>query len=431
MSKRNRSKQWITFIVTSALIGIGHPAFGTGFELPLQNVTNLSTSYAGTAALAEDASTAFYNSAGLTRLKHEQIVASGVFIDSGSEINVDRALDDTGQPLGSGITKPKAGGVVPAFHYMRRINEGWVFGLSVTSPFGLKIKYRDDSLVRYAMNNAELRTMNVGPSFAYKLGSLSVGFGPDFLFGSARLDTRVNFISGNSIQFDGYDENRADGSGIGGHAGALLELAEGKTRLGLNYHSNVKFRATGEERTQIFGVPATISQPVKSSITLPERVVFSFHQVLGSRFAVMGDVQWTRWNRFQNVTLEYNEGGRVIIPELYKNGWRYALGGSYQLNDQWKFRVGGSFDKSPTRDSTRSVAIPDSDRWAIGLGGQYRFHKSLSLEFAYSYAYQKRSIITDVPANVINRLLQPFERVDGSATTKSHVAGLQINWDLK
>ena len=48
----------------------------SGFALIEQNVSGLGNAYAGAAAVAEDASTIFFNPAGMTRLPGMQVVAA-------------------------------------------------------------------------------------------------------------------------------------------------------------------------------------------------------------------------------------------------------------------------------------------------------------------------------------------------------------------
>lgn len=82
------NKKWLArLFVVGALIGMCSSVWASGFQLIEQNATNLGTAYAGTAALAVDASTGYYNPAGLTRLGREQIAGSLVFIDSRTRID--------------------------------------------------------------------------------------------------------------------------------------------------------------------------------------------------------------------------------------------------------------------------------------------------------------------------------------------------------
>ena len=72
----NKSNRIIRTCVAAALAGWSAGSFASGFALMEQNASGLGNAYSGQAAAAEDASTIFYNPAGMTRLPGGQ--ASGV-----------------------------------------------------------------------------------------------------------------------------------------------------------------------------------------------------------------------------------------------------------------------------------------------------------------------------------------------------------------
>ena len=57
------------------LLATAGTGFGAGFALIEQSVSGLGNAYAGGAAIADDASTVYFNPAGMTRLKGVQGVA--------------------------------------------------------------------------------------------------------------------------------------------------------------------------------------------------------------------------------------------------------------------------------------------------------------------------------------------------------------------
>src|SRR5471032_1991757 len=59
--------------VVAAVAGWSAGASASGFQLIEQNASGLGNAYAGQAAAAENASTIFYNPAGMTRLPGKQI----------------------------------------------------------------------------------------------------------------------------------------------------------------------------------------------------------------------------------------------------------------------------------------------------------------------------------------------------------------------
>jgi long-chain fatty acid transport protein len=66
---------WNALLLAGCIIFISAgSASGAGFALIEQSVSGLGNAYAGGAASAEDASTIFFNPAGLTRLDDRQLI---------------------------------------------------------------------------------------------------------------------------------------------------------------------------------------------------------------------------------------------------------------------------------------------------------------------------------------------------------------------
>ncbi len=415
--------------VLTALGSLSQTSWAGGFLLIEQNVTNLGTAYAGSASLAEDASTNYYNSAGLTRLNQEQIVAGGVLVIPNTKLQVDNAVSTFGTPLSpsSGQTRPSDNALIPSLHYAKRINEGWVFGFSATPIFGSKTIYKNDSIARYMATRSEMMTVNLGPSLAYECGhGFSLGAGVDAAYLIAKLDSRIGF--GNTST-DGFSENTVSNWGVGYHIGALYEMTD-DTRFGLQFRSKLSVKGKGDSLTQFSSVAPLVRQGVKANIDLPESVLFSLYHAFNDQWAVMSDVQWTRWNRFKQVNLTYDNGTQQIAPENYKNNYRVSLGGSYQYNERWRLKAGALFDKSASRDGYRNIMIPEQDITAGALGAQYRVSSALAVEFGYLHAFYKNANIRQVAPTAVNAP-QGAQSLNGTVKNQMDLFGLQLTWDIK
>src|SRR5580704_14495993 len=69
-------------LCASGLLVISTQAMAAAFQLWEQDGASIGNYHAGYAAPAEDASTAWYNPAGITRFKNQQVVLGGVAIMS-------------------------------------------------------------------------------------------------------------------------------------------------------------------------------------------------------------------------------------------------------------------------------------------------------------------------------------------------------------
>src|SRR5438270_13813826 len=94
--------------VTGALLALSASyAFGSAFGLQEQSASGLGNAFAGGAAIAEDASTVYFNPAGMSRLSGLEIAAaahliclSAKFEDNGSQPAALQPLGGTGGDAG-------------------------------------------------------------------------------------------------------------------------------------------------------------------------------------------------------------------------------------------------------------------------------------------------------------------------------------------
>lgn len=463
-------KSKIVKISTSLVIScLASQVFASGFQLMEQNVTNLGLAYSGTAALAEDASTGFYNAAGLTRIADGQVVLSGIGIQGDFDFTASRSIASLptflidGFPIfvdsisvnGSRTDDPGTFVFVPALHIAKRLDKRWVFGFSVTTPYGLDSEYDEDGIARYVATNSSLQTMNFSPSLSYDvLPCLSIGVGGDAEWAKARLEARIG--NGDLVN-DGFQKNHAEAWGYGWHAGVLWMPRE-TTRIGLHYRSHINLDAEGYSENLSPRIPPFAPfglsggnftyQKVHADVTLPETATFSFYHAFNEKFAMTGDVAWTNWERFTTLRLRFNPGAAVLDStatsifspqtgmdtdtwEQWDDTFRYALGMIYTHNDCWLFRVGAAFDESPVSDEFRTARIPDSDRIWLALGGAYTFNSAWRIDFGYAHLFFDDATINDT-APFTYQSQTPITRAQlaGSYDSAANIFGIQIRYDF-
>ena len=411
---------------------LSQPAFGTAFQMLQQNVSNMGTGYAGTAALAEDVSTNYYNAAGLTKLCHEQISIGGIGFLPHTVLNATRATSTTGTLLTPSTerVKPHNSALIPFIHYGNRINDRWVFGLSLAVPFGSKTNYKNESITRYTATRSEMKTLDLVPSLAYQFDhKLSVGAGIDALYMQVKSDLRLNLVN-TQVNTDGFVENSLSHWAYGYHIGGLYEINP-STRLGLQYRSKFDVKAKGESLSQFTAFAPIISQGLKADFHMPDSAVLSAYHAFNDQWAAMADIQFTRWNRFKNVIFSFEDASQLMVNQNYKNTFRFAAGGTYQYNEPWRFRFGLMFDKSPIPDVNRNIFIPNQNQIVPAIGAQYRICKTLAIDFGYAHVFFKKDNHLDQLAPIAIRRPQGQQNLQGSIRNRLEAIGLQLTWDIE
>lgn len=431
-------KQIPILVASSALLSISLPVWSNGFFLPEQNVTNLGTAYAGTGSLARDASTNFYNAAGLTRLCGDQAVFGGVLAQPHTTLYMNQVTDSFGGALYPGHTRPNNFAMIPSMHYASKVNDQLAWGISMVSNFGSKTNYRNSSLARYTATRSELMTVDVAPSGAYRVNDcLSVGAGVDIVYVTAKLDARIGNGNPNT---DGYFKQKGSRTAVGYHLGTLYEVND-CTRFGLAYRSILtpKLRGHALSKNPNLVLPGIGQLPqdviwhrVRTTLKLPDTATLSAYHDLNECWAVVADAQWFRWGRYKNLVLRYNDGSRLSAVQHWKDTYRLALGGIYQFNPEWQLKMGTSFDKASVGDATRNIYIPDQNQTAVACGARYQWTKCMAVDMGYVHVFYKKARINQRAALTSGPLFPqpPLQSIRGTVKNRIDALGMQLTWDI-
>ncbi|KGU85788.1 OmpP1/FadL family transporter [Pseudomonas mediterranea] len=384
--------------------------FASGFALNEQSISGMGTGFAGRSSSADDASTVFGNPAGMSRLKRQQVTGGFAAIDASTDIN-----DASGTQSGTnkGDMVPFTG--VPMGYYVKPIDDQWAFGLGVYAPFGLITDYESNFQGRNFGSKSEVKVVTFQPTISYAFNDkVSIGFGPTINRISGQLESALD-VPG--LPGNGNVKIKGDDIGYGYNIGLLVQATD-TTRVGLTYHSKVKYKLDGHtEVTPGAGTPpvalAAGRYDASLDITTPESVDFSVTQDINDAWKVYAGSTWTRWSRLKDITVNNDiTGGGGLNPLLFgtiteeqnwHDTWAYAIGTSYQLNKQWVLRTGLSFDQSPANNTDRSPRIPTGDRTIFSLGAGWSPTDDLTIDVAYSYLKEEK-----VNVNRTNALGQAY-----------------------
>ncbi len=370
---------------TLVLAGCANFAHAAGFALIEQNASGLGNAYAGQAAAATDASTIFFNPAGMTYLPDRQLVVAGHLIKPQAEFS------GTVTPAIGGGNGGDAGGLalVPNAYLAFRLTPDVHLGVGMNAPFGLKTEYDTTWKGRTQAVKSELKTINLNPSIAWKASeSLSLGAGLSIQYAEATLT--------NSAGGAGLATVKGDDYGWGYNLGALWQ-ASAATRIGLAYRSEVKQTLTGDVG---FSTVTTLNGPVNAGLTLPDSASLSLFHKLSPKWDLLADVTWTGWSAFKELRIVRNGGAVLAVTaENWDDSYRYALGANYHLNDKLTLRGGVAFDETPVSDAFRTARIPDEDRTWIAFGAQYRLSRQSAIDVGYTHLFIRDARINKTEGN--------------------------------
>ena len=468
-----------------AMMGVPAVAMASGYHFGSQSVSAQGTAFAN-AAEAGDASTIFYNPAGMSRLKGTNFSGGLTLVVPDSQYT-DKGSTRFGVPAaGLPITQPGGGdggtfapGVVaaPSLYLTHQINDQITAGVGVFVPFGASLDYGSSWAGRYGMSKIDLMTININPSISFKLDehhSFGVGISAQYM--DAKLNKASDAVTGlkmagnlainpgataqqqgaaalanaGQIGGDGSIKISGDDWGFGFNLGYMYTLDE-YTRFGIAYRSAISHKLSGSAdwdfSTVTFGPAVTAAQKQDILATLngkhpdssasvdvktPESLsVNGFHQ-LNDRWAVMGDVTWTRHSQMQSIDVNFNTPGEgdFVVKQSWRNTYKVSVGANYQYSDALLLRGGIAYDQSPVSDdSLRHPALPDSNRWLFSVGGNYKFTKQDSLDLAYTFVNFANANVNykDSCTPVSSNCTGNGETTKGEYKTHIHMLGIQYN----
>ena len=165
-------KTVVSWSVAGALLSMAGGVAASGFALIDQSGSGRGNAFAGGAASAEDASTIFYNPAGMSRLYGKQlVVAAHAILPSAKFTGTGLAGTDMGGDAG-GLA------LVPNGYFVMEVNPQLRVGLGVGAPFGLQTEYTSTWVGRAHAIKSKLETINLNPSVAYRVNDgFSLGAG--------------------------------------------------------------------------------------------------------------------------------------------------------------------------------------------------------------------------------------------------------------
>jgi long-chain fatty acid transport protein len=397
---RNSSRQiFISLAVASTLGGASALASAAGFALIEQSASGLGNAFAGAAATAEDASTVFFNPAGMSRLKESQIVVAAHAISlsakfSGTATNP-LAL---GGGAASGDTGGDAGGVgfVPNAYFVMPIGEKFNFGVGVSAPFGLKTEYDNTWVGRFQGINSDLKTINVNPALSYKVNdSFAVGIGLDYQTLDAELTNAVVLGPG----LEGRANLSADDDAWGWNVGVLFNVTPA-TRIGVSYRSGIDYNLTGTTTVTNNATGAVVSAasgPTNADISLPAMFSLSVSHQLNEAWEILGDVTYTNWSTIQTVNVVNSTTGtnRDILRLNFDNSYRVSIGANYKHSESLMLKGGIAYDQTPVQDPYRTVRLPDNDRTWLAFGAKYKVTKSAAIDAGYAHLFISNASINN------------------------------------
>lgn len=398
----------------------GHPAQGA--------------SGAGAGALAEDASVAFINPAGIVNLDAPHAMATGVLIDSSIKFSQDAARAaippsvpdaDGNRPADNG---GDAGSVMPAgaVFYARPVNETWGWGVSMVSTSGALLEYERplDFAGRYWGQRIELLTISLTPALSYRVSdNFSLGFGIPVMLGTIDMETAVPRPLPSGPEGQALIKNGSDVSAtflVSAQWRASPRLDLGAVFMGENevaFDGDLKFRLPSGQSSD------NIATDV--AFTFPSTLRTWAAYALNDRVSLLGTVAWENWSAYDSILISTPAGGGALRKD-WDDTWHFGAGVKISTDGPWTWTTGVAYDTDPTRPEDRSADTPIDEQWRLSVGATYQRASGHRVGLVMTYADYGDAAIDNGGTRPLSGL--PWTVKGRYSTNRIIFLGLNYGW---
>ncbi|SFP14162.1 outer membrane protein transport protein [Enterovibrio norvegicus] len=371
-------------------------AWSAGFQVSEHSASGLGRAYAGDAAIADNASVIGRNPAQMTMFKEAQLSTALHIVDP--EIDI---TDTSNNQKASDVAPMQ---FVPATYYVSPINDKWAWGVGLYTVYGVATDYPDAFEAGDVAGDTSLASVNLNPSIAYRLNEqVSFGAGINVVYAIAELNRHIGTLAP-TFGSDNFSEKlismEGDTWGFGWNVGALFELDK-DNRFGIAYRSEVELDFSGDFTDHQGSITGTKGQVVTGDLSVPLPAVAElsgFHQ-LNPSLAVHYSMMWSQWSSFTELkatsaqcTSDGVKGVCFDKQEDYESVFRWSLGTTYDISEDWTVRTGFAFDEKAGKST---LSIPDSDRYWFSAGATYRYSPNLTFDAGVTYIASKSGTFTE------------------------------------
>lgn len=383
-------------------------ALAGGFSLNEQSASAMGVANAGTAANPENATTVFFNPAGMSQLSGINMSFGAAVLDIDAELKegTGSAVRDDGRPVNGGtggdIADPA---LLPNFYMTHEVSDWLDVGFGLHAPYGLAADYEDDFTGRFFADETELTAIAFSPSISVNDGDgFSIGAGVNVIYAEGRL-TQFQDYSGTEAQAgltpgtlkDGYADVEGDDVAVTFAFGMLWELSE-QTQFGISAQTGTELKLEGDAEVQNFPQASvgpggltlnqsTVTEKAQVPLEIPESITFGARHRLNDTVTLLAGATWAKWSRFEALDIVSREENGAVssqtgpdlgddrliahVSENWEDTWQANIGAIWQTTPEWALKAGYAWDESPVNDDFRTARIPSGDRDWLTLGAQY------------------------------------------------------------
>jgi long-chain fatty acid transport protein len=386
----------------------------SGYDLPDQDAFAIGRGMAFVAT-ADNPSAIYYNPAGISQLEGNHLRAGiyGIY------------LDPSYTAPGSGRTFDNENllHAIPQFYYTYGKKDFPVsFGLGVYSPFGLGLKWPQDTGFRSVGTQSSLTCATINPVVAFQLlPQLSIGGG--VMVNYANIDLRQGLTPTPNNDLFRFTGNGWD---VGYNLGLLWQPHE-KISLGATFRSGNTQHLTGKTQSEMNSVQPTTDSPASADYPFPLEAVFGISYRPTPKWNLEFNADYTDWSTLKTVTFHQTTPPPIVpisnIPVTFdwQSSWYYAFGATRYFDDGWHVSAGYIFNENSVPDAHYTPLVTDMDKHFFSVGTGFK-GKQFDFDIAYQFGYGPTRTVTGSAPSPAG------QTADGNYKFFSQAIAVSVEW---
>jgi long-chain fatty acid transport protein len=357
----------------------------------------MAMAFAVASADGADASTIFYNPAGMTSLRDGLSVTLGAtYLLPGATF-----AGPTNQNRFDKTTMETWAFVLPHAYVAYKVPQSdLAVGVGLFVPFGAGTRWNDTWTGRNLGVRTYIQTITINPNVAYALldKKLSLAAGLTYSLGHAELRQRVP-------NFNPEPVLNLVGSGTAISWNAAVTFAPDKNwKFGLSYRHNInmkydgnaKFTSDAEGNTPLSGGLNNLftDGPGGTALNLPFDARFGVSYRVTEDWMVELGIDYVGWSSYDTLRIRFDKApgnpsasGTVINPRNYTNAPVFRLGTEAKVSDILKLRGGVYYDVVPVDAKFTQPILPDANRLGVSAGAGIKLGDRFMIDVAYLFVY--------------------------------------------
>jgi long-chain fatty acid transport protein len=376
-------RRGLVLTVITSITCFSLPAQAGGLYIGEFGQPNQGASRAGANAIAEDASTALQNPAGIMFLDGPKGMATGMIINSKTEFDQSETFPGTptavanGDGSGPASDGGNAGGTSAggAFFYANPVNDKWGWGLALGSLSAAIIDYDNgsDFAGRYWASEVDLLTVAATGSISYKFtDTFAAALHSSLSYGRLDLDVYAPGPTQppgpGSADLGEIKIEDGDDTVISYGASAMWQATD-SLRLGAIYNSEIEYDFNSDLNLDDLPPATTVGANVQ--LLYPQTLRFSAAQDLNDELTLLASVAWEDWSDFKAIPITTDQG-TTALPRNWDDTYFFAVGLRWQQSARWTYYTGIAYDTDPTNASNRTADMPMDKQIRLSGGVTYK-----------------------------------------------------------